>query len=157
MSIFHQSKLFSACFFFFLETNSSSDEDTMSICQLMNTKNSNNRIIYENPSPILQNQDYYFEPIDHDLKSSTTNSHSIQRPTPSDNHCSKRCPTKRNSTINIKPMEIDSTIRSYALPRSVTADQLAKSSTTNRLYYYPSVQDVLDALNRRAFDKESFV
>ena len=107
----------------------------MSICQLMNTKNNNNRIIYENPSPNLQNQNYYFEPIDHNLKTSTTNSNSIQRPTPIDNYCSKRCPTKRNSTINIKPMEIDSTIRSYTLPRSVTADQLAKSSTTNRLYY----------------------
>ncbi|CAF1440278.1 unnamed protein product [Adineta ricciae] len=139
------------------KTNSSPHEETMSICQLMNTKNNNNRIIYENPSPILQNQNYYFEPIDHNLKTSTTNSHSIQRPTPVDNYCSKRCSAKRNSTINIIPMETDSTIRSYTLPRSVTADQLAKSSATNRLYYYPSVQDVLDALNRRAFDKESFV
>ncbi|CAF0841263.1 unnamed protein product [Adineta ricciae] len=139
------------------ETNSSPYEETMSIYQLMNTKNNNNRIIYENPSPILENQNYYFEPIDHSSKTSTTNSHPIQQPTPVDNNCSKRCSTKRNSAINIKPMEIDSTIRSYTLPRSVTADQLAKSSATNRLYYYPSVQDVLDALNRRAFDKESFV
>lgn len=66
--------------------------------------------------------------------------------------------TKRNSTIN--PSDIDSTTRSYTLPRSMTSDQIGanlNSTTNNRLYYYPSVQDVLDALNRRSFDKESFV
>jgi len=66
--------------------------------------------------------------------------------------------TKRNSSIH--PSDIDSTSRSYTLPRSITTDQIGsnqQTTTTNRLYYYPSVQDVLDALNRRSFDKESFV
>ena len=71
--------------------------------------------------------------------------------------------TKRNSTINAS--DIDPTARSYTLPRSMTTDQIgsncqsttATTTTHNRLYYYPSVQDVLDALNRRSFDKESFV
>ncbi|UJR21021.1 hypothetical protein I4U23_024121 [Adineta vaga] len=130
----------------------------------MTTKNTNNRILCENPGSILQNKNYHFEPIDHEITTPINNSHSIQRPIPihnlhsnTMNERSKKSQTKRNSTININPIEIDSTIRSFALPRSVTSDQIAKNSTTNRLYYYPSVQDVLDALNRRAFDKESFV
>lgn len=72
--------------------------------------------------------------------------------------------TKRNSTVGINPTDSDSTTQSYTLPRSITSDQIAnnqttsnRSTTNNRLYYYPSVQDVLDALNRRSFDKESFV
>lgn len=72
--------------------------------------------------------------------------------------------TKRNSTMAINPSEMDSAGHSYGLPRSVTTDHLVmnhnatnRSTTNNRLYYYPSVQDVLDALNRRSFDKESFV
>jgi hypothetical protein len=42
----------------------------------------------------------------------------------------------------------------------MTSDQIGinqNSTHNNKLYYYPSVQDVLDALNRRSFDKESFV
>jgi len=126
--------------------------------------NNNNQILYENISS------YQFQPIDHDFSSNSTlsqinNSHSIQRPIPISNYQSntvierpKKPPqqqynfhTKRNSTVNL-----DTTIRSYALPRSMTSEHLA-NNPPNRLYYYPSVQDVLDALNRRSFDKESFV
>jgi hypothetical protein len=115
--------------------------------------NNNNRILYGKESP------YQFQPIDCDFSSNSTssqinNSHLIQRPIPISNP--KKSPqyvlqTKRNSTANI-----DTTIRSSGIPRSVTSDHIA-SNTTNRLYYYPSIQDVLDALNRRSFDKESFV
>ncbi|UJR28495.1 hypothetical protein I4U23_009733 [Adineta vaga] len=111
----------------------------------------------------------------------TNNPQMIKRPVPINNYHSnpiierpKRyhqqqyvVTTKRNSTIN--PSDFDSTTHSYTLPRSVTSDQISSTNTqnmnnsnnrsahNNRLYYYPSVQDVLDALNRRAFDKESFV
>ncbi|CAF1040519.1 unnamed protein product [Rotaria sp. Silwood1] len=102
--------------------------------------------------------------------------HSIKRPVPINNYHSNPVierpkkyhqqqyvlTTKRNSAIN--PSDIDSTARSYTLTRSLTTDQIGntnnstnRSTNNNRLYYYPSVQDVLDALNRRAFDKESFV
>ncbi|CAF4180815.1 unnamed protein product, partial [Rotaria sp. Silwood2] len=104
------------------------------------------------------------------------NPHSIKRPVPINNYYSNPVierpkkyhqqqyilTTKRNSTIN--PSDIDSTARSYTLTRSLTTDQIGntnnstnRSTNNNRLYYYPSVQDVLDALNRRSFDKESFV
>jgi hypothetical protein len=122
--------------------------------------NNNNQILYENISS------YQFQPIDHDFSSNSTssqtnNSHLIQHPIPISNTGIERpkkqpqyvLQTKRNSTVNI-----DSTIRSYGLSRSITSDHLANNNnTTNRLYYYPSVQDVLDALNRRSFDKESYV
>ncbi|CAF1564560.1 unnamed protein product [Adineta ricciae] len=115
----------------------------------------------------------------------TTNPHAIKRPVPINNYHSNPIierpkkyhqqqyivTTKRNSTIN--PSDFESTTHSYTLPRSITSDQIAsngsnntnnnmnssnnRSAHSNRLYYYPSVQDVLDALNRRAFDKESFV
>jgi hypothetical protein len=72
--------------------------------------------------------------------------------------------TKRNSTMAMNPSDMDCATHSYGLPRSMTSDQLGtvpnstnRSNISNRLYYYPSVQDVLDALNRRSFDKESFV
>jgi hypothetical protein len=138
--------------------------------------NNNNQILYEDASTILQNKNYQFKPIDHDFSSNSTssqidNSHLIQRPIPISNYSSNTVierpktsqqqyvlQTKRNSALNINPSDIDSTIRSYALSRSMTSDQLANNNnTTKRLYYCPSVQDVLDALNRRAFDKESYV
>ncbi|CAF1461465.1 unnamed protein product [Adineta steineri] len=143
----------------------------------MNNNNSNNRILYDNATTILHNKNYYFEPIDHASTSNSTsiqinNSQIIQRPVPIMNHHHHHHSdkvneqpkkhqympqTKRNSTIDMNPSNIDSTIRSHALSRSVTTDRLARNTTTNKLYYYPSVQDVLDALNRRSFDKESFV
>lgn len=152
--------------------------------------NPNNQMLCENASTILHN-DYQFEPIDQDfpsidmgtMPSSTitaphhlNNGYSIRRPMPITNYHSNPTmerskkyrqqnyvlTTKRNSTINAS--DIDSTARSYTLPRSMTSDQIASNcqststgTTNNRLYYYPSVQDVLDALNRRSFDKESFV
>ncbi|CAF3582600.1 unnamed protein product [Rotaria sordida] len=106
----------------------------------------------------------------------TNNTHSIKRPVPINNYHSNPVierpkkyhqqqyvlTTKRNSTINTP--DIGSTARSYTLTRSLTTDQIGntinsttRSTNNNRLYYYPSVQDVLDALNRRSFDKESFV
>lgn len=105
----------------------------------------------------------------------TSDLHLLKRPVPVTNYHSnpiierpKKSPqqshqyvlsTKRNSTVHSS--DFDSTSRSYTLPRSMTTDQIgptqSSSTTTNRLYYYPSVQDVLDALNRRSFDKESFV
>jgi hypothetical protein len=148
--------------------------------------NNNNQMLYENASTILHN-DYQFEPIDHDFPSldistmpssaistphQTNHAHLIKRPVPLNNHHSNSIverpqkyhqqqyvlTTKRNSTINAS--DIDTTTRSYTLPRSMTTDQLGNNNNlmhNNRLYYYPSVQDVLDALNRRSFDKESFV
>lgn len=105
--------------------------------------------------------------------------HSVKRPVPLNNVHSSTVierpkkyhqpqyvlSTKRNSTAGIHPVEMsDSVTTSFNLPRSMTSDQLGANSTSNnrtttnnRLYYYPSVQDVLDALNRRSFDKESFV
>jgi hypothetical protein len=142
-------------------------------------------MLYENASTILHN-DYQFEPIDHDFPSidistmpssaktiphPTGNTYLMKRPVPRTNHHSNPVierpkkyhqqyvlTTKRNSTINSS--DIDSTTRSYTLPRSMTSDQIGinqNSTHNNKLYYYPSVQDVLDALNRRSFDKESFV
>jgi hypothetical protein len=145
-------------------------------------------MLYENASTILNN-DYQFEPIDHDFPSidigtmpssaitiphQTTNAHLVKRPIPKTNYHSNSIierpkkyhqqqyvlTTKRNSTVNSSDM--DSTTRSYTLPRSITSDQISTNqhstnNNNNRLYYYPSVQDVLDALNRRSFDKESFV
>ncbi len=149
--------------------------------------NTNNRMLYENASTTLHN-DYQFEPIDHDFPSldistmpssaittphQANKAHLIKRPVPITNYHSNSIierprkyqqqqqyvlTTKRNSTINTS--DIDSTTRSYTLPRSMTSDQIGNkqnSTNHNRLYYYPSVQDVLDALNRRSFDKESFV
>ena len=149
-------------------------------------------MLYENASTVLNN-DYHFEPIDHDFPSievgtmpssaiSAPNhpdgNHLIQRPVPINSQFSTTVierpkkylqqqyiiTTKRNSTVGINPSDTDSTTQSYTLPRSMTSDQIGmnqhsnnRSTTNNRLYYYPSVQDVLDALNRRAFDKESFV
>jgi hypothetical protein len=115
--------------------------------------NNNNRILYENSSS------YQFQPIDQDFSSNSTfsqlnNSHLIQRPIPIERPkkpSQYALQAKRNSTVNL-----DTTIRSYGLPRSMTSDQLA-NNTPQRLYYYPSVQDVLDALNRLSFDKESYV
>ncbi len=129
----------------FSATNTTSyHEDNNEIWQPMNKYN-HNQVLYENINA------YQFQPINQDCSSNSNstqvnNSHLIQRPIPISNY-----QIKRNSTMNI-----DSTIRSYGLSRSITSDQLANHST-NRLYYYPSVQDVLDALNRRSFDKESFV
>jgi hypothetical protein len=119
-------------------------------------KYNNNQVFYENINA------YQFQPIDQGCSSNLTssqinNSHSIQRPVPISNSQTNtnierpKKQAKRNSIVNI-----DSTIRSYGIPRSVTSDHLA-NHPTNRLYYCPSVQDVLDALNRRSFDKESFV
>ena len=109
--------------------------------------NSNERYLHENTST------YQFQPIDRSCSSSQiNNSHLIQRPVPiSSTPKTTSQQYKRNSTINI-----DTTIRSYGLPRSVTSDHLS-NNRPNRLYYYPSVQDVLDALNHRSFEKESFV
>lgn len=152
--------------YFFLATNTSYHDDNW---QAMNSNN-NNRISYDNASTILHNKNYHFQPIDQDFSSistvSSTSNHSnlIQRPIPISNHRSNTSlqqhtlQTKRNSTVNINSSDIDTTIRSYVIPRSITTDQIAiTNSATNRLYYFPSVQDVLDALNRRSFDKESFV
>lgn len=124
----------------------------------MNTPSNDKRTRHGPTSPTLHNRNYYFEPIHRDSPTNLPamqagHTHSVERPTP----IGGKPPAKRNSTLNISTMEIDSTVRSFTLPRSVTSDQLAKSTTSNRLYYYPSVQDVLDALNRRAFDEESFV
>lgn len=138
---------------FFLATNTSYHEDNNDIWQPMNN---NNQILYDDTNS------YQFQPINQDYSSNLTssqinNSHLIQRPVPiSNNERSKKSSqysfqAKRNSTVNI-----DTTIRSYGLPRSMTSEHLA-NNTPNRLYYYPSVQDVLDALNRRSFDKESYV
>jgi hypothetical protein len=169
---------------FFLATNTSYHEDN-DIEDIWKQMNTNNRMLYENASTILHN-DYQFEPIDHDFPSidigtmpssakttphQITNAHLLKRPVPRTNYHSNPIierpkkyqqqyvlTTKRNSTINSS--DIDSTTRSYTLPRSMTSDQIGinqNSTNTNRLYYYPSVQDVLDALNRRSFDKESFV
>ena len=111
-------------------------------------KYNQNQVLYENITA------YQFQPIDQDCSTNSTSSqknpsHLIQRPVPIQTNANTK---KRNSTA-----DINAPIRSYGgLPRSVTSDQLV-NHTTNRLYYYPSVQDVLDALNRRSFDKESFV
>lgn len=178
---------FICLFLFSIATNTSYHEDHEND-EIWKEMNTNNRMLYENASTILHN-DYQFEPIDHDFPSidmgtmpssakttpyQTTDLNLLKRPIPATNYHSNpiiECPkryhqqshqyvlsTKRNSTINSS--DIDSTTRSYTLPRSMTTDQIGPtqtSSTTNRLYYYPSVQDVLDALNRRSFDKESFV
>ncbi|CAF2404249.1 unnamed protein product [Rotaria sp. Silwood2] len=155
-------------------TNASYHEDNNDIWQPMNT---NNRRLYENTSPILHNKNYYFEPIDRDFStnlttSQTNHSHLIQRPVPISNFQLNTLmersqqqqqqqyflQTKTNSTTNINSSNIDSTIRSYGLPRSVTTDQFSNNKTSKtRSYYYPSVQDVLDALNRESNFKESFV
>jgi hypothetical protein len=134
--------------------------------------NNNNRILYENASTLLHNKNYHFQPINQGfpsnsaISSQTNHSNLIQRPIPISTYRSNASiqqqqytlQTKTNSTVNINTSDIDTTIRSYVLPRSITTDQIAiNTNTTNRLYYYPSVQDVLDALNRRSFDKESFV
>ena len=128
--------------------------------------NQNNRISYDNASTSLHNKNYHFQPIDQDFSSisAASSSNLIQRPIPISNYRSNTSlqqhtlQTKRNSTVNINSSDIDTTIRSYVIPRSITTDQIAiTNNATNRLYYYPSVQDVLDALNRRSFDKESFV
>ena len=121
-----------------------------------------------NSDRIETNNSYQFQPIDQDFPSNSTtspsinSSHSIQRPIPISHHppprpmstieCSKKHSAKRNSTIYI-----DTTIRSAGFPRSMTSDHLASHPPSNRLYYYPSVQDVLNALNQRSFEKESFV
>jgi hypothetical protein len=172
-------------FFFPLATNTSYHEDHEND-EIWKQMNTNSRMLCENASTILHN-DYQFEPIDHDFPSidigtmpssaittphQTTNGYLVKRPVPITNYHSNPIierpkkyqqqpyvlTTKRNSTINSS--DIDSTTRSYTLPRSMTSDQIGPiqhSTTNNRLYYYPSVQDVLDALNRRSFDKESFV
>ncbi|CAF5179218.1 unnamed protein product, partial [Rotaria magnacalcarata] len=113
------------------------------------------------------------EPIDRDLSTNAApparmnQAHLIQRPVPISNcnlnkiieHSHEQqqqqqqgfSQKNRNTTMNFKPSPTDSTMRSCALPRSITTDQFAISKTqTNRLYYYPSVQDVLDALNRHS-------
>jgi hypothetical protein len=168
-----------------LATNTSYHEDNDND-DIWKQMNNNNRMLYENASTTLHN-DYQFEPIDHDFPSidigtipssaiSTPHQgnhvHVIKRPIPVNNYHSNPVierpkkyhqqqyvlTTKRNSTIN--QSDIDSTSRSYTLPRSMTSDQITNNNNSthnNRLYYYPSVQDVLDALNRRSFDKESFV
>ncbi len=136
-------------YFFSLATNTTSyhEEDTNEIWQPMNKYNQN-QVLYENINA------YQFQPIDQDCSSNSTpsqgnpTSHLIQRPVPVQTNTNTK---KRNSTV-----DINATIRSCGLPRSITSDRLV-THTTNRLYYYPSVQDVLDALNRRSFDKESFV
>ena len=140
-------------FSFFLATNTSREQ----ICQPMNPYTETEEVLYENTKT------YQFQPIEQDSISSQSNtSHSIQRPIPVSNYPINSSTierpkkpytfhAKRNSTMNI-----DSSIRSYGLTRSITSDHLA-TNPPNRLYYYPSVQDVLDALNRRSFDKESFV
>ncbi|CAF4651421.1 unnamed protein product [Rotaria sp. Silwood1] len=154
-------------------TNASYHEDNNDIWQPMN---SNKRILNENTSTILHNKNYYFEPIDRDFStnlttSQTNHSHSIQRPVPISNYQlntvmersqqyqqSYSLQTKTNSTMNINPSNIDLTIRSYGLPRSITTDQFSNNKNSkNRSYYYPSVQDVLDALNQDSNFKESFV
>jgi hypothetical protein len=152
----------------FPATNTSYYEHENDIWQPMNN---NNRILYENASATLPNN-YHFQPIDHDFSSisplyPTNNSQLIQRPIPMSNHHSNTVTerpksqqqyvlqTKRNSTVNINSSDTNPTMRSYGLPRSITSDHLA--NTTNRSYHYPSVQDVLDALNRRSFDRESYV
>lgn len=139
--------------------------------------NNNQRILYENTSTILHNKNYYFEPIDRDCSPSNSSSsqanyaHIIQRPVPISNynlnnideHSQQQehedfSKAKRNSTMSLKQPSMDSTIRPCALPRSVTTDQFAiNKNQANRLYYYPSVQDVLDALNRHSNFKESIV
>ena len=143
-------------------------------------------MLCENASTILHN-DYQFEPIDHDFPSidigtipssaisTPYQANSMKRPIPINNYHSNPIvehpkmyqqqqyiiTTKRSSVTN--PSDMDSTTRSYTLPRSITTDQIDNNNNNNnstnnsRLYYYPSVQDVLDALNRRSFDKESFV
>lgn len=129
-------------FLLFLATDTSYREDNHhDIWQPMNSNN------HHTPNS------YQFQPIDQDYSSNKTSpQNSIQRPIPVLNKSSPYVlQGKRNSTINI-----DTTIRSYGLPRSMTSEHLA-NNTSNRLYHYPSVQDVLDALNRRSFDKESYV
>lgn len=118
---------------------------------------------------IITHDQYQFEPIDQEISSLTKSSnHFIQRPIPihhsQSNVMNERSsyvlPAKRNSTLNIQSTTTmnDSNNRTFPLSRSITTDQLASNHhRTTRLYYYPSVQDVLDALERRAFDKESMV
>lgn len=124
---------------------------------------------------IISHDQYQFEPIDQEVSSLTKSSnHSIQRPIPIHHSFSNVrpstyvLPAKRNSTLDIQSSSSTTTIndsnnRTFPLSRSITTDQLASnqrnlSHRTNRLYYCPSVQDVLDALERRAaFDKESMV
>jgi hypothetical protein len=185
--IFEKHLIFLSLSFSATNTSYHEENDNDDIWRQMNN---NNRMLYENASTILHN-DYQFEPIDHDFPSidigtmpssaittpyQTNNPQLIKRPVPMTNYHSNPIierpkkyhqqqyvlTTKRNSTINTSDM--DSTTRSYTLPRSITSDQIRntnnstnRTSTHNRLYYYPSVQDVLDALNRRSFDKESFV
>ena len=57
---------------------------------------------------------------------------------------------------SINPNKRNSTIRSSGFPRSITSDHLSTPPST-RLFTYPSVQDVLNALNQRSFEKESYV
>ena len=137
--------------------------------------NNHNRIKAEQINKIY-NDNYHFEPIDHDSSSSSTmdrpqtTTQFIERPVPichsqsngklenTTNICAYNSLTKRNSTI-----PTDENNRSFQLPRSITSDQLSTTkhqshhSKINRLYCYPSVQDVLDALQQRSFEKESFV
>ncbi|CAM2708404.1 unnamed protein product [Rotaria socialis] len=162
-------------------TNTSYHEDNNDIWKPMNNNNNNHRILYENASTILSNKNFYFEPIDRDLStnaappSQINQVHLIQRPVPISNYNLNKIiehsqeqqqqqqqqsfsQRKRNTTMNFKSSPTDSTMRSCALPRSITTDQFAINKTqTNRLYYYPSVQDVLDALNRHSNFKESIV
>jgi len=116
--------------------------------------NTDNRVLYENAST-----NYHFEPIDHDFSSTSTltqtnNSHLIQRPIPLANYPIIERPNKQQYVSQTKR---NLNIQSYALPRSMTSGHLGNNHTTNKFCYYPSVQDVLDALNRSSFDKESFV
>lgn len=118
---------------------------------------------------IISHDQYQFEPIDQEVSSLIKSSnHSIQRPIPIHHSHSNVLPAKRNSTLDIQSSSSTTTMndpnnRTFPLSRSITTDQLASnhkntSHRTNRLYYCPSVQDVLDALERRAtFDKESMV
>ena len=157
--------------FSFLATNGFYHEDNNDLWQPMN---SHSQMFYENANNVLHNKDHHFESIDHDLSpslilSQTNDSNLVQHPVPrlnyrsadTDVECSPPqhfVQAKRNSTININPSNTDSTIRSYALPRSITTDQfITNKNTSQQLYYYPSVQDVLDALNRRSNFKETFV
>src|SRR4051812_27981256 len=102
---------------FFLATNTSYHEDNNDIWQPMNNNN-NNQILYDDTNS------YEFQPINQDYSSNLTssqinNAHLIQRPVPISNTERPKKSSqysfhaKRNSTVNI-----DTTIRSYGLPRS---------------------------------------
>lgn len=147
-------------FFLFSAETRLNHEENNDIWQPMNTYN---RVKSEQTNRVF-NDNYHFEPIDHDLTSTSTN-HFIQRPVPicnaqSKNFTSYGLSAKRNSTTNI-----DVNNRSCQLARSVTSDHLATNTKyqnknqakVNRLQYWPSVQDVLDALEQRSYEKESFV